>query len=428
MYCKRCGTKNHQASNFCAGCGESLKRTKAPTWMWSFIIILVVAIGGIYYYIFESLSGEKATSTLTNNVNEAIQAVTTSNVDPTDRVALIKHIQQSVFTVVTENGHGSGFLYAKGGYIVTNAHVVQGVVDVAIRNTNGQEVDATVIGISDSYDIALLHAPAYAKQEPLPIETSESPVGLEVIAFGSPQGFENTASTGYITGHNRDFENEGFIYSQVYQVDAQIDKGSSGGALVDATTGKVIGINSLLYTSETSTNFGFSIPLYSMMDYFDDWIAEPMSAEMVVKASGVYEDYTYYEEEATDYYDDDQSSYIETDEALAGQYVQSFRMYYEQALNDSNFGWVSDMLTGVAYNEMEDYIADIAYNGHIFEFLSNDVLRVTYDNGVYYVETNETFNFYPSSGANEYFDRYKTYTVIVDEYGSFKISNITIHN
>lgn len=111
-----------------------------------------------------------------------------------------------------------------------------------------------------------------------------------------------------------------FIYNQIYQIDAQIDKGSSGGPLVDAKTGKVIGINSLLYTSETSTNFGFSIPLYSMLEQFDTWSEQPMSREDVIAVSGMYEQYSYYEEPV----DVD----VDIDLVLAGQFVQSFRMYY----------------------------------------------------------------------------------------------------
>lgn len=426
MYCRHCGTKNNTSSKFCTSCGKPMKKQRASSWLWSIVVLLILSIGAVYYVVYDSLNEKDRAVSLSNNMTEAVEAVipaktlTTSEVDTTDRVALIKHIQESVFTVLTSYGQGSGFLYASGGYVVTNAHVVQGEVDVAVRSVNGSEHAATVIGISEDYDIALLHVPHYAEAKPLPIEKEESPVGLEVIAFGTPQGFENSASTGYITGHNRDFAFEDFIYKQVYQVDAQIDKGSSGGALVDATTGRVIGINSLLYTSETSTNFGFSIPLYSMMSYFDSWIAEPMSSEAVLQAGGVYEVYVQQEESYT-------PPAEETDDVLVGQYVQSFRMYYEKALNDSDFTWVADMLTGAAYDEMYDYVNDISYNGHVFEFLTNDVLDVTYDDGVYYVNTNETFYFYPSSGPEEYFDRYKTYTVIADEYVGFQIAAIDIH-
>lgn len=392
------------------------------------LVVLMLAIGGVGYGVWELFQRTQAPAISADSAPEKIEAQTAAKTVETneqakslDRVSLIKDVQEKVFTIITSYGRGSGFLYAKGGYVITNAHVVDGEVDVLVQNFDGQKFDAKVIGISDNFDIALLHVPEYKNMEPLAIEHKESPVGLEVIAFGSPQNFDNTASPGYLTGHNRDMEVDRFIYKQIYQIDAQIDKGSSGGALVDATTGKVIGINSLLYTSETSTNFGFSIPLYSMTKYFDEWIKQPMSRENVLAAAGYYD--SYYEDASTDYSD----YYEENDTLLAGQFVQSFRMYYEQALNESNFNWIADMVTDHAYTELEDYIADISYNGHTFEFLTNDILEVSYEDGVYYVYMNETFDFYSSSGDNEYFDRYKTYTVVEDEYGAFKISRIKIH-
>ncbi len=220
-------------------------------------------------------------------------------------------------------------------------------------------------------------------------------------------------------GANPDMELDRFIYKQIYQIDAQIDQGSSGGPLVDAETGKVVGINSLLYTSETSTNFGFSIPFYRMLEQFDKWSEQPMSREDILAVTGVYEQYSYYEEPVD----------VDIDMVLAGQFVQSFRMYYELALNESNFNWVADMLAvgSSAYEELEDYVADVSYEGHEFYFIMNDVLDVAYENGNYYVDMNETFDFYSGTGDYQYYDRYKTYTVIIDEYGAFKITDIHIH-
>ena len=429
MKCQKCGGQNEPQANFCSSCGKELTQTKTPSWIWGLLVVLILAIGGVGYGVWEVYQRTQTPAISADLASETtIEAETATNVVETneqtkslDRVSLIKDVQEKVFTIITSYGRGSGFLYAKGGYVVTNAHVVDGEVDVLVQNFDGQEFDAKVIGISENFDIALLHVPEYKNMEPLAIERKESPVGLEVIAFGSPQGFKNTASPGYLTGHNRDMEVDRFIYKQIYQIDAQIDKGSSGGALVDATTGKVIGINSLLYTSETSTTFGFSIPLYSMINYFDEWIKQPMSRESVLAAAGYY-DY-YYEDESSDY----SNYYEENDTLLAGQFVQSFRMYYEQALNESNFNWIADMVINDAYTELEDYIADISYEGHTFEFLANDILEVSYEDGVYYVYMNETFDFYSASGDYENFDRYKTYTVVEDEYGAFKISRIKIH-
>ena len=65
--------------------------------------------------------------------------------------------------------------------------------------------------------------------------------------------------------------------------------------------------------------------------------------------------------------------------------------------------------------------------GHYFYFTNNDVLDVQYSNGQYYVDMNETFDFYDAQGNYQFYDRYKTYTVITDDYGAYKIANIKIH-
>ncbi|MFF5995803.1 trypsin-like peptidase domain-containing protein [Lysinibacillus sp. KU-BSD001] len=433
MTCRKCSHQNEGSAKFCSACGEKLHehvvQKGVPIWMWLVLIVSCITIGGVgygfwdYYQETQSAPAYKEVSSDAHPVKQTAvvekEARQEQYTEELDRVTLIKEVQQKVFTVITSYGQGSGFLYKKGGYVITNAHVVDGEVDVTVRNTKGQEFAATVIGISEHYDIALLHVPDYQNEEPLGVETSESPIGLEVIAFGSPQGFENSASIGYITGHNRDMELDRFIYKQIYQIDAQIDQGSSGGPLVDAKTGKVIGINSLLYTSETSTNFGFSIPLYSMLEQFERWSKQPMSRDNVLAVAGVYEQYSAYEEPVN----------ADIDAVLAGQFVQSFRMYYELALNESNFYWVADMLAigSSAYEELEDYVGDISYEGHSFYFITNDVLDVTYENGNYLVYMNETFDFYSGTGDYQYYDRYKTYTVMTDEYGAFKIADIQIH-
>lgn len=431
MKCNKCGFQNEPQANFCSSCGKQMNKVNTPALMWSLLVMIVIATGGVGYGVWEVYQRISVPETTTiaaeastddTDVEQVVgNKINSTDEKPVDRIKLIKDVQQKVFTVITSYGRGSGFLYADGGYVVTNAHVVDGEVDVLVRNFDGQEFEAKVIGISENYDIALLHVPHYQNEAPLQIERKDSPIGLEVIAFGSPQGFDNTASPGYITGHNRDMEGDRFIYKQIYQVDAQIDQGSSGGPLVDATTGKVIGINSLLYTSETSTNFGFSIPLYSMTKYFDEWFQAPMTREQVLAVAGIYDSYNSYEESY------DEPSQDETNSVLAGQFVQSFRMYYEQALNESNFSWIADMVVDRAYTELEDYIADISYEGHSFVFLTNNILDVTYENGAYAVNMNETFDFYSATGDYEYFDRYKTYLVVVDEYGAFKISEIHIH-
>lgn len=363
MKCPNCQHENLNDSKFCSGCGTKLTNSSSkqgvPAWAIIVLSVCFIAIGGLGYAYWDFFSNKNSAtySEINGNQNLETQIQQVSSEELTikqeahaqqvDRITLIKEIQQKVFTILTNSAQGSGFLYKKGGYVITNAHVVQGAVEVMVRNSVGQESPGTVVGISNRYDIALIHVPNYQDKPPLGIETTESPIGLEVIAFGSPQGFENSASIGYITGNKRDMKLENFIYKQIYQVDAQIDKGSSGGPLVDVNTGNVIGINSLLYTTETSTHFAFSIPLYSMVDQFDGWIAQPLSANEVLSVANLYENnqQPVSKSDITN----------ETDNLLAGQFVQAFRLYYEMALNEGDFYWIADMLapSSSAYKELE---------------------------------------------------------------------------
>lgn len=354
MQCPYCTTPYSTPDKFCQTCGASLKepttppqieihaqhvpssnatRKKSPTILYGIIAALSLFIGGMW---FASRDAGPDTSSGVNSETSS----------PVSRTELIEKTQPKVFTILTDQGTGSGFLYKKGGFVVTNAHVVEGYSEVTIRNSLGEESYAQVVGISDTYDLALLQSDDYKNANPLATEHMESAVGLEVVALGSPQGFENSASIGYITGKDRDIE-YGYEYEKLYQVDAQIDAGSSGGPLVDLSTGKVIGINSLLY--ENSTTFAFSIPLYLVTDILDDWAQNPLTLAEIEEGGyeETYEEETYSDEEY--YYEEDiyDFSYSFTNEFVRDfpwgdfEYVSSYlypsseaykkieRMFYE---------------------------------------------------------------------------------------------------
>ena len=259
--------KNEIGANFCSGCGEVLSASKnsSKKFLITGVLVCLVTLGGIGYGFKESFfAKDEAIPVIeelkTLNKQAPVAEIETKKVaiQQKDKTKVIQETMPKVFTILTEVAQGSGFLYEQGGYIVTNAHVVAGYTDVIVRNSAGKDSSAKVIGISDKSDVALLISAEYAKVNPLETELEESIVGTEVIALGSPQGFENSASIGYLTGVNRDIE-FGFLYEHLYQIDAQIDQGSSGGPLIDAKTGKVIGINSLLF--KENDVFGFSIPM-----------------------------------------------------------------------------------------------------------------------------------------------------------------------
>jgi S1-C subfamily serine protease len=161
---------------------------------------------------------------------------------------------------------GSGFVLDKGGYILTNAHVVEGAKTVAVRfEEGGDPIDATVVGRDLSTDIAVLKVnPGSAKLDPLPLGNSNHVrVGDPAIAIGNPFGYDRTVTTGIISALQRQIRApNGFTIGHVIQTDAPINPGNSGGPLLDAR-GRVIGINSQIATagSRGSVGIAFAVPI-----------------------------------------------------------------------------------------------------------------------------------------------------------------------
>ena len=172
---------------------------------------------------------------------------------PINLPKLIAEAQNSVFTILTETGQGSGFLISDEGDVLTNAHVVEGNVDSIVKDKQGNQLFGQVIGYSNEVDIAIIRVPELAGKKPLALETSTpAMVGQEVIALGTPQGLENTATIGYVTGTDRSFFIGERSYDHIYQMSAQIAPGSSGGPLLSKETGKAIAVNSAKLVNEDS--------------------------------------------------------------------------------------------------------------------------------------------------------------------------------
>jgi S1-C subfamily serine protease len=161
---------------------------------------------------------------------------------------------------------GSGFVLDTDGYILTNAHVVEGARDASVRFEEGGDlVDAKVVGRDLSTDIAVLKVnPSDAKLKPLPLgNSSRVRVGDPAIAIGNPFGYDRTVTTGIISALQRQIRApNGFTIGHVIQTDAPINPGNSGGPLLNAA-GEVIGINSQIATagSRGSVGIGFAVPI-----------------------------------------------------------------------------------------------------------------------------------------------------------------------
>ena len=160
----------------------------------------------------------------------------------------------------TVTGLGSGFVLGDDGYILTNAHVVDGVDEVYVRLTGSKrELEAKVVGMDANTDIALLKVSARGLRV-APVGSSQAlRVGDWVAAIGSPFGFDNTITAGIISAKERDLA--GGSPTRFLQSDVAINPGSSGGPLVNLS-GEVVGINSKIYT-RTGGYMGvsFAIPI-----------------------------------------------------------------------------------------------------------------------------------------------------------------------
>lgn len=173
---------------------------------------------------------------------------------------------------------GSGFLYNDKGDIITNAHVIKNADIIHVRTANAHIYPAAVIGIGEDTDIAVIRVPQLARSSFLPIEKDNpSEIGDEIIALGSPHGFQNTVTLGIISGTARNFSVDGFDYKNVYQISAQITHGNSGGPLVNRDSGHVVGVNSV--GTEDGT-IGFSIPIQEVIDQIEEWSSEAVNDEL----------------------------------------------------------------------------------------------------------------------------------------------------
>jgi S1-C subfamily serine protease len=164
---------------------------------------------------------------------------------------------------------GSGFVIDKAGHIVTNYHVVDGAREVQVNFSGDDRMDAKVIGSDPSTDIAVLEIDAQARAlTPLPLGDSETVrVGDAVIAIGNPFSLERTVTAGIVSALQRRITApDGFAIDEVIQTDAAINRGNSGGPLMNAN-GEVIGVNAQIET-ETGGNvgIGFAIPINTVKE------------------------------------------------------------------------------------------------------------------------------------------------------------------
>lgn len=212
---------------------------------------------------------------------QAMPTIDLSNVAPGDEalVQLYARVNPSVVNItnyakdqsgnVLPASQGSGFIYDAAGYIVSNAHVVQGADQIEVTFSDGLIREATLVGIDLNSDLAVVKVDNMPEGlAALPLGSMDKlAVGQSVIAIGNPFGMEGTMTRGVISALGRTIPALNiFSIPQSIQTDAAINPGNSGGPLLDLN-GEVIGINAQIESTSSSggqaanSGVGFAIPV-----------------------------------------------------------------------------------------------------------------------------------------------------------------------
>jgi putative serine protease PepD len=178
---------------------------------------------------------------------------------------------------VPVEGAGSGFVIDPRGYILTNYHVVEGAQSIEVVLGDQSRHTAKFIGADQSNDVALVKIDPKGKQlVALHLgDSSAIQVGQKVLAIGNPFGFQSTLTTGVVSAIGRTVQtSQTTSIEEAIQTDAAINRGNSGGPLIN-THGEVIGINSAIYTpSGTTAGIGFAIPINTAKSIANDLITD----------------------------------------------------------------------------------------------------------------------------------------------------------
>lgn len=169
-------------------------------------------------------------------------------------------------------GVGSGFIVDPSGYVLTNAHVVDGADEVVVRLHDGTPLDAVVVGTDPDSDLAVLRVSAGFDLPAVTLGDSDAiRPGNLVLALGSPFGFENSVSAGIVSAQNRAISRDPF--QRFIQTDAAIYPGNSGGPLVNMA-GEVIGVNTAVVAEgRSSGGVGFALPSNLARTVYDQLVS-----------------------------------------------------------------------------------------------------------------------------------------------------------
>ena len=261
-------------------------------------ILVLIIIGGISFYVIRSGNLNLVTNedTVTLEHTETV-TVKSDGVYITDVSEVVDEVMPSIVAITsktvissgnfgpsffgksssyTSEGAGSGVIVSEDGnsiYILTNYHVVEEASELSVRFIDDKSYDATVKGVSERKDIAIVVVSKKSVDsdtlKKIKIATlgdsNELKVGNGIIAIGNALGYGQSVTTGVVSALNREVTTDEYTQDMI-QIDAAINGGNSGGALLNSK-GEVVGINSAKYSSSGSSTsasvegMGFAIPI-----------------------------------------------------------------------------------------------------------------------------------------------------------------------
>lgn len=155
-------------------------------------------------------------------------------------------------------GSGSGFVISPDGFVMTNHHVIQGAIKLAVQTSDGRETSADLVGSDPDTDLAILRINLPELRHIRFAESGKVRVGQIAIAIGNPLGFDHSVTAGIVSALGRTFPSQnGRLIDNVIQTDAPLNPGNSGGPLIN-TAGEVIGVNTAMIPAAQGICFAIS--------------------------------------------------------------------------------------------------------------------------------------------------------------------------
>lgn len=271
---------------------ESCPKNYKP-WIWTLIIMIIITMIWTTYENYQSggliktiLEGEEGLAT---DLSGVYSAAATTQSEPVRKVqnsyhGIIEHVRPAVVSIdavlakpvnppgvapglvtPTYTRVGSGVIIEPRGYVLSSLHVIAGAksLKATVYTKNGAKVyPLKVVNVKKDTDLVLLRIQGTGPFAYAAIGNSDNVrTGDIVLAMGSPFGFDQTITTGIISSTKRTITVEGRVYDNLLQTDTPINKGNSGGPLVN-TEGQVIGINNAIYSPNgVSSGIGFALPI-----------------------------------------------------------------------------------------------------------------------------------------------------------------------